>query len=43
MELIQDRVTAVGDSLGLLNVYCSQHLSLTSDGIKHFEVIVAQP
>lgn len=40
MELIQDGVTAVGDSLGLVNECCNQYLSLTSDRIKHFEVIV---
>lgn len=39
-KLIQDLATAAGDNLELLNKYCNQHLSLTSHGIKHFEVIV---
>lgn len=39
-KIIQDMATAAGDNLELLNKYCNQHLSLTSHGIKHFEVIV---
>lgn len=39
-KLIQDLATAAGDNLELLNKYCNRHLSLTSHGIKHFEVIV---
>lgn len=32
--------TAADDNLELLNKDCNLHLSLTSHGIKHFEVIV---
>lgn len=39
-KLIQDMATAAGDNLELLNKYCNRHLSLTSHGIKYFEVIV---
>lgn len=39
-KLIQDMAAAAGDNLELLNKYCNQHLSLTSHGIKHSEMIV---
>lgn len=37
---IQDMAAAAGDNSELLNKHCNQHLSLTSHGIKHLEVIV---